>query len=404
MQILTVSQLNRYIKDKLDNDYLLTNVWIKGEISNCKKHTSGHIYLTLKDDASCIRVVMFRSRACRLLFSPENGATVTIRGYVSVYERDGSYQLYAEEMEPAGIGALYLAFEQLKQKLQQEGLFDQSRKRKLPKIPTTIGIITSPTGAAVKDMIKIIGNRWPAAQLVIVPVLVQGENAPQDISRGIEEINQVPDVDVIIVGRGGGSLEELWAFNTEAVARAIAASKVPVISAVGHETDTTICDYVADIRAATPSAAAEMAVPDQREVKRYLQMLAIRSERAIRQYIEQNHLKLKRIQQSNVLLNPQRMIIDTRQQHVDMLLRELLHKEKYLISQKGKLLGELAAALQSLSPLATLARGYSLCIGPDDQIIKATEQVRIGSKVQVILHQGSLSCTVNAKQDNNNLI
>jgi exodeoxyribonuclease VII large subunit len=398
MRILTVTQLNRYIKDKLDNDYLLTNVWIKGEISNCKKHSSGHIYMTLKDDTSCIRVVMFRSRASRLLFSPENGTAVTVRGYVSVYERDGSYQLYAEDMEPSGVGALYLAFEQLKEKLQQEGLFDPSKKKKLPRLPKAIGIVTSPTGAAVRDMIKIISNRWPAVELIIAPVLVQGENAPQDISRGIAEVNQVPGMEVVIVGRGGGSLEELWAFNTETVARAIANSKVPVISAVGHETDTTICDFVADVRAATPTAAAEIAVPDQQEVKRHLQMLATRSDRAMRQYIEQNRLKLKRLQQSNVLQYPQRAIVDARQQYVDMLRRELLQKQKYLISQKGKCLGELTAALQSLSPLATLSRGYSLCIGPEDEIVKTTDQVEVGNKVQVKLHHGSLSCTVVSKE------
>lgn len=394
MKVLTVSQLNRYIKDRMDSDALLRNLWVKGEISNLKKHSSGHMYLTLKDQDSCIKTVMFRSRVSRLLFNPEHGMAVTVRGYVSVYERDGNYQLYAEEMEPAGIGALYLAFEQLKEKLEREGLFDAARKRPLPPMPRQIGLITSPTGAALRDMLKIISRRWPLADVVIVPVLVQGANAPADICRGIEQINALSTVDVLIVGRGGGSLEELWAFNDESVARAIAASNIPVISAVGHQTDVTIADFVADARAATPSAAAEMAVPDQQELKRYVEILKQRCQRAIAQQLEHYRIKLHRLNQSPVLQHPQRGIIDARQQYIDHLSKDLHQKCRLLLTQKAARLGELAMALQSLSPLSTLSRGYSLCLDSTGQIIMSSAQVHIDDNIQVILHQGELHCKV----------
>lgn len=398
MKVLTVSQLNRYIKKQMDSDYLLKNLWVKGEISNLKKHSSGHMYLTLKDQESCIKTVMFRSRASRLLFNPEHGMAVTVRGYVSVYERDGNYQLYAEEIEPAGVGALYLAFEQLKEKLQREGLFASERKRPIPAMPHQIGLVTSPTGAALRDMLKIINRRWPLANVIIVPVLVQGTNSPADICRGIEQINRLPGVDVLIVGRGGGSLEELWAFNTEPVARAVAASSIPVISAVGHQTDVTIIDFVADARAATPSAAAEMAVPDQQEVKRYLEILAKRCQRAVTQQVDRYRIKLNRLNQSRVLQNPQRVLIDARQQYIDMLAKELQQKSRLLLTQKGSQLGQLAASIQSLSPLSTLARGYSLCLDPTGQLIKSSKQVDIGDNIQVILDQGELLCTINEKK------
>jgi exodeoxyribonuclease VII large subunit len=323
---------------------------------------------------------------------------VTVRGYISVYERDGNYQLYAEEMEPAGVGALYLAFEQLKEKLQREGLFAADRKRTIPLMPRQIALVTSPTGAALRDMLKIINRRWPLAKVIIVPVLVQGANAPADICRGIEQINHLSGVDVMIVGRGGGSLEELWAFNTESVARAMAASSIPVISAVGHQTDVTITDFVADARAATPSAAAEMVVPDQQEVKRYVEILKERCQRAVRQQVDSYRIKLKRLNQSQVLQNPRRLIIDGRQQYVDMLAKELQQKCRLLLTQKGSRLGELAASIQSLSPLSTLARGYSLCLEPNGQLIKSSKQVEIGDNIRVILDQGELQCTINDKK------
>ncbi|RYD04417.1 hypothetical protein N752_13665 [Desulforamulus aquiferis] len=249
--VLSVSDLTRYIKEMLESDHLLAGLWVKGEISNLKLHSSGHIYLTLKDKEACLKTVMFRSRGRRLMFRPENGMSVIVRGYISLYERDGTYQLYAEEMEPEGIGALYIAFEQMKQKLAAQGLFDQGRKRPLPPYPKVLGIVTSPTGAAVQDMLNIVRRRWPNLEIILAPVLVQGEAAPSDIARAIRQMNSLGRIDVLVVGRGGGSLEELWAFNTEEVALAIAESEIPVVSAVGHETDFTIADMVADLRAPT---------------------------------------------------------------------------------------------------------------------------------------------------------
>ncbi len=398
MRIISVAELTRYLKEKLDSDSLLSNIWVKGEISNFKQSASGHVYFTLKDDISCLKTVMFRSRVNRLLFQPANGMAVTIRGYISVYERDGSYQLYAEEMEPDGLGALHLAFEQLKEKLQAEGLFDPACKRKLPSFPDTVALITSPTGAALRDMIKIINKRWPGTQLVLVPVLVQGENAAADICRGLEQVNRWGKADVVIVGRGGGSLEELWAFNTELVARAVAASKIPVVSAVGHQTDYTICDFAADARAATPSAAAEMVVPSQEEMKRYLHVLHLRAQRAVRRYVGDYRRRLTAVRQSKVLTAPHRVFLDGRRQYTDMLQREMIKNVQLLLAQKGRQLGNLAGALQSLSPLATLARGYSLCTDAEGGIISSAEQVSLGSKVNLILHQGKLVCTVNQKE------
>ncbi|MTI79966.1 MAG: exodeoxyribonuclease VII large subunit [Firmicutes bacterium] len=399
MRILSVANLTKYIKDRLENDYLLTNLWVKGEISNLKRHSSGHVYFTLKDDRSSVRAVMFRSKAYRLPFEPRNGMAVTIRGYISVYAPIGSYQLYVEEMEPDGIGSLYLAFEQLKKKLQQEGLFHPDNKKQLPKYPSCIAIVTSPTGAAVKDMIKVITGRWPLARLVLVPVLVQGEFAPDDICRGIKQVNQWGQADVMIVGRGGGSLEELWAFNSEIVARTVAESKTPIISAVGHETDVTIIDYAADVRAATPSNAAEMVVPDQQEMRRHLQILLNRCSRAVTQQVKQHRVTLMRLQQSKALKTPQRAIIDARVQHVDMLQREMVKNIRMILTEKRSSMRELASSLNSLSPLATLARGYSLCSDQNGELIKRASDVTVGGYVQVKLHHGELLCTVNDKNE-----
>lgn len=394
MPILSVTQLTQHIKNRLESDHLLINLWVKGEISNFKQPASGHLYFTLKDSSSCVKTVMFRSRAERVPFRPDNGMSVLIRGYVSVYERDGNYQLYAQEMEPDGIGALYLAFEQLKEKLLREGLFDSGKKKPLPRFPATIGIITSPTGAVVRDMIKIIGMRWPQARLVLVPVSVQGDNAPGDICRGIEQINRWGGADVIILGRGGGSLEELWAFNTEMVARAVAASNIPIISAVGHETDITITDFAADKRAATPSAAAEMVVPHRQDMDRQVQVLQLRSQRAIKQYIDRYRHLLERYGQSRALKAPERVMVDSRRQHVDMLQRDLVKTIRLITAGKGGKLGSLVSALDSLSPLATLARGYSVCTDQQGNIIKSYREVEVGSTVTIKLNQGILSCEV----------
>ncbi len=400
LRVLTVLELNRYIKAMVEKDHLLANVWVKGEISNFKAAASGHYYFTLKDDRSCLKVVMFRSRSRSVPFRPENGMAVIVRGYVSVYERDGAYQLYAEGMDPDGTGALYLAFEQLKKRLQSEGLFDQKHKKPLPLLPRRIGIVTSPTGAVIRDMIKIIGRRWPGREIILVPVLVQGEGAPPDVARGIGLLNRFGQVDLIIVGRGGGSLEELWAFNTEIVARSIFNSKVPVISAVGHETDVTIADFVADARAATPSAAAEMAVPDQKEMGRYILSLRTRLVRALVGKIEKCRQRLSSCLASQAFARPVDTICGARQQALDFLSHRLLQGVRSTVEcEKGRL-AVLAGRLQTLSPLATLARGYSICASVDGKhVVSDVDSINIGERMSVRLHRGILQCLV---EDKNN--
>ncbi|MCL5779971.1 MAG: exodeoxyribonuclease VII large subunit [Firmicutes bacterium] len=402
MKILSVSELTKYIKDKIENDFLLANTWVKGEISNLKNHSSGHIYLTLKDRDACLKVVMFRSRARGLLFRPENGMSVVIHGYISVYERDGSYQLYAEGMEPEGIGALYIAFEQLKQKLAARGLFDPGRKRPLPRIPRVVGIITSPTGAAVQDMLNIIRRRWPKVKIILAPVLVQGEGAPASIARAIAQMNGLQDIDVVIVGRGGGSLEELWAFNTEEVALAIANSRIPVISAVGHETDYTIADMVADLRAPTPSAAAELVVPDCREMARYLQSLEQRLTKGITNGLERVRQRVKNCTASQPLQRPY-LITGNRQQTVDMLTTNLQRAGKLFLADKTALLAGLAGKLHILSPLATMARGYSICTTSEGKVVTDAGSLETGQTVHVLLNKGKIHCTVESTVEDKNI-
>jgi exodeoxyribonuclease VII large subunit len=399
LRILTVRELTQHIKNIIDQDYLLANVWVKGEISNFKAAASGHFYFTLKDNDSTLKAVMFRSRSRSVVFRPENGMAVTARGYVSVYERDGTYQFYAEEIEPDGAGALHLAFEQLKERLQTEGLFDPKYKKALPLLPRTIGIVTSPTGAAVRDMVEIIRRRWPGLKLVLVPVLVQGEGAPPDIARGIRLLNEWGNIDLIIIGRGGGSLEELWAFNTEVVARSISESNIPVISAVGHETDFTIADFVADARAATPSAAAEMAVPDKREMDRYIQALNSRLYSALREKAAGYRQRLKACLAGRVFTRPADVICGTRQQSLDFLNHRLNQGMVSMTGSGEKRLAVLAGQLQALSPLATLARGYSICTTPDGKhVINDAGSVEIGEKLAVRLHRGLLDCIVSGRR------
>lgn len=397
MPILSVSELTKYIKEKLESDYALANVWVKGEISNLKIHSSGHIYLTLKDRDSCVKTVMFRSRGRRLVFQPENGMAVIVRGYISLYERDGTYQLYAEEMEPDGVGALYVAFEQMKQKLAARGLFDQGRKRSLPKFPRVVGIVTSPTGAAVQDMLNILRRRWTGLHIILVPVLVQGPTAPSDIASAIERLNNKANIDVMIVGRGGGSLEELWAFNTEEVAMAIAGSRIPVVSAVGHETDFTIADMVADLRAPTPSAAAELVVPERMEMLRYSASLEQRIKRGVTALLQQNRRRLTVLSESHVLQRPF-LITGNRQQLVDSLVSSLHRAGKLRLADKAAVLTNLAGKLEVLSPLSTLARGYSICTS-DGSVVRDASEVSTGQEVRVILNKGNLFCTVNRKEE-----
>ncbi|MFZ5596588.1 MAG: exodeoxyribonuclease VII large subunit [Bacillota bacterium] len=395
MKVLTVGELTRYIKGIFERDHLLANLWVKGEISNYKAAGSGHVYFTLKDRAGCIRSVMFRSRAQRLGFMPEDGMAVRVRGYVSVYDRDGNYQLYVEEMEPDGIGALYVAFEQLKERLRKEGLFDPSIKKKIPFLPERIGIVTSPTGAAVRDMLEIIQRRWPGAKIVLVPVTVQGDSAPGEVSRAIKILNRKGEVDVIIVGRGGGSLEELWAFNTEEVARSIHESVIPVISAVGHETDFTIADMVADLRAPTPSAAAELVVPVKSEVAYTIDSIRERIYRAMGENAGNSRRRLENCLESRTFRNPVDGICGARAIYLDMLNRNMLHAMQKITALEKSRLAVAAGRLQSLSPLSTLARGYSVCVSvKTGSILKNAGEIRPGEAVDVELDRGSLRCEV----------
>jgi len=394
MPFITVRELTLRIKELLESDFLLGNLWVKGEISNYKKAASGHIYFTLKDSYSCVRVVMFRSHARNLQFGPENGLSVRVNGYVTVFERDGQYQLYAERLEPDGEGALYAALEKLKQKLADEGLFDPARKKKLPPFPGCIGLVTSPTGAAVQDMINILRRRWPSVGIILAPVAVQGESAPAEVARGIRLLNKMTGVELIIAGRGGGSLEELWAFNTELVVRSIAASKIPVISAVGHETDFTLSDLAADFRAPTPSAAAEIAVPDRTEIKRMIDMHRVRVTRCMQQKSTAYRQRLEQCAKNRVLARPQETICDQRRLVLDLLERQLGKVVQGYVKESAGKIALLAGRLDALSPLATLARGYSFAFGPAGKVLREARQVKIGDSVTVRLHRGVLKCEV----------
>ena len=398
MRILTVHELTKHIKTLIEEDHLLINVWVKGEISNFKAHSSGHLYFTLKDNFSCVKVVMFRSKSRLVPFQPQNGMAITVRGYVSVFERDGNYQLYAEELEPDGTGALFLAFEQLKKRLEQEGLFAQRHKKQLPLLPRRIGIVTSPTGAAIRDMLLIIGRRWPGREILLVPVPVQGEAAPQAVARGIELLNQVDGVDLIITGRGGGSLEELWTFNTEIVARSIFHSRIPVISAVGHETDNTIADFVADVRAATPSAAAEIAVPDRKDMDRYISTLRTRLTRAVHEKLATVQRRLESCQFNRVFTRPLDLICGEGQQQLDQLEHRLRQAIIGTLERSDSRFAVLAGQLNTLSPLATMSRGYSICTTLDGKrVISDSAVVEAGERLALLLHQGKFEIVVENK-------
>lgn len=387
--ILTVFQLNTYIKALIGADSLLNHVYVKGEISNCKIHTSGHIYLTLKDEGGVIRAVCFRSSAIKLKFSPENGQKVIARGRVAVFERDGQYQLYIDDMQPDGIGALHLAFEQLKEKLQQEGLFDADRKRRLPKAPFGIGVVTAPTGAAVRDIIHIISRRFPLAKVIIYPVLVQGEQAPDSICEAIKYFNEKHTVDLLIVGRGGGSIEDLWAFNSEKVARAIAASHLPIISAVGHETDFTIADFVADMRAPTPSAAAEIAVPDKNDILRYLTDAAGRLRFAMVKKIEHGRVFVDGVKAKRIFAAPQ-LLIEEKRMVLDHITKNMDTSMQIHLQEKKAPFGEVISKLEALSPLKVLTRGYSILKDEQNKVITSIEQVVCGQAILVKVNDGEI--------------
>jgi exodeoxyribonuclease VII large subunit len=399
MNVLTVSEVNRYIKDLISKDVILSGLWVKGEISNFKNHYSGHFYFTLKDEKSVLKCVMFRSNASLLPFMPEDGMKVIIRGYVSVFERDGQYQLYAEEMQPDGIGALYVAFEKLKKKLEEEGLFDASKKKKLPYLPRAIGVVTSSTGAVIRDIINVLSRRFYNVNLKLYPVQVQGEQAAGQIAAAVRRFNELGNVDVIIVARGGGSLEELWPFNEEIVARSIYESRIPVISAVGHETDFTIADFAADVRAPTPSAAAELVIPERAVVENRLDVLKLRLRNAIMKKTAMERLTLKRIEGSVAFRQPlnkiyqDRMLLDVQKKYMQKALSALNTNYRNRLSL-------LAATLDTLSPLKSLARGYSITKSKKDgSLIKSIRAVSAGDKLEISLTDGRLGCTVDSIEE-----
>lgn len=392
-QVFTVTALNEYIKLKLETDEALMRVFIRGEISNFTNHKSGHFYFTVKDETSRISAVMFRSSAAKLTFVPENGMKVIIGGRVSAYVRDGQYQIYADSLEPDGVGALYIAYEQLKAKLGAEGLFDEAKKKPLPRYPMRIGVITSPTGAAIRDIINILGRRFPIAEVVLYPSLVQGESAAPQLIEGLRYFNEKKNVNVIIIGRGGGSLEDLWAFNSEALVRAVAASELPVISAVGHEIDFTLCDFAADRRAPTPSAAAEIAVPERYELKRKLGNVTARLELLESKKLELLRGTLDRLRKSRVLTDP-RNVIDDRRMALGIAEDKLYNRMTFLLERKKSALAGKTAKLDAMDPLSVLSRGYAAAFSADGTVIKSTAQVEKGSDISLMLSDGTVKATV----------
>ncbi|WP_054708471.1 exodeoxyribonuclease VII large subunit [Bacillus sp. JCM 19041] len=441
-QAWTVSEATRYIKQLLEDDPQLPEVWIRGEVSNFKQHSRGHMYFTIKDDASRMQAVMFAGHNRFLRFKPENGMNVLIRGEINVYEPYGQYQFYAKEMQPDGIGSLHVAYERLKKQLEEEGLFAQERKRAIPRFPKHIAIITSPTGAAIKDMMTTLKRRFPQVRVTLLPVLVQGDAAPSSIVRAIEQASLAGIFDLLIVGRGGGSIEELWAFNEEAVARAIVSSSAPVISAVGHETDFTISDFSADLRAPTPTAAAELAVPDYRDLLTQTQALNQRMRRSLHERLQKEQVRLERISRSYAFRYP-KQLVEQKEQQLDQLLDRLnrvIHqevlekKQKYTylhrsiarqhprlrlqqlrkehrdkeqrlvrgmqleLNGKKQLLGSLISNLELLSPLKIMDRGYSLAYR-GDTLVKSVHDANINDRINVTLKNGRIYTKVTGKDE-----
>ncbi|MCM3002421.1 exodeoxyribonuclease VII large subunit [Priestia koreensis] len=438
VQYVTVTALTRYIKRKFDVDPHLRDIWIKGEISNFKRHSRGHMYFTLKDESARMQSVMFAANNRSLAFQPQEGMKVMVRGEVAVYEPSGNYQVYVKEMQPDGIGSLYLAYEQLKERLEKEGLFSPQYKKSIPAYPTCIGVITSPTGAAVRDIMTTLRRRYPVARVILIPALVQGVKAGPSIIEAIQKANEMDMIDTLIVGRGGGSIEELWAFNEEEVARAIFQSHIPIISAVGHETDFTIADFVADLRAPTPTGAAELAVPHLSEVMERLKQRNIRMMRAVRERMTASKERLKNAQKSYAFRYPQRLLeqkeqdldrmmdrlhkemgralqakIDAKEaltqrlkrnhpqekikqahEHTEMLTKSLSKEMQNLLKQKQLLFGSLASKLDALSPLKTMERGYSLVYNEENELVKSTKNITTGDKVNIRLTDGQIECEV----------
>jgi exodeoxyribonuclease VII large subunit len=398
-KIYTVSKLNKYIKKLFENDFNLQDIWILGEISNFKLHSSGHMYFVLKDQESQIKCVMFRGNNCTLRFMPGDGMKVKVRGDISVYEKRGEYQLYAKEMIEAGKGELYLAFERLKEKLKVEGLFSEEIKKKLPLIPQNFAVITSPTGAAIRDVLTISLRRFPNLSILVVPSLVQGTFAAQEIAKKIDFLNKYfKDLDFIIIGRGGGSLEELWAFNEEILARSIYNSKIPIVSAVGHETDFTISDFVADLRSPTPSAAAEMTIPDKNNLISNLSLLRSKIIRAFKRNLELKTEKLISMSRSLRYQRPENKI-NQYYQYIDEYSARLSSRIKHHVELYEERIKKDSQRLESLSPLAIIERGYSICRKiPGREIIKRLNQIEVDAKIEVIISDGKIFGKVEKKE------
>lgn len=392
--VLSVSQLNRYIKMNFDADENLANIFISGEISNFTNHyRTGHLYFTLKDDSAAVRAVMFNSSAKRLKFMPEDGMKVIARGRVSVYEASGQYQLYVDDMQPDGVGALNLAYEQLKEKLQKEGLFSELHKKPLPPYPEKVGVITSPTGAAVRDIINVLGRRFPYAEIVFCPVLVQGDGAHLQLTDAVNLFNSERAADVIIIGRGGGSIEDLWEFNDEGLARAVYNSEIPVISAVGHETDFTICDFVADMRAPTPSAAAELAVPDANELQYALSALKNRMFLNVSSGIADRRSRLEYLTSKGALKSPDEML-SNRSQRLDAAFSKMLSSYENRIGGKKVEFISAATALSKLDPMSVLMRGFAFVSDKNGKNVYSSQALAKGDKINVRFHDGSAVCEV----------
>lgn len=412
---ITVTQLTRYIKYKIDQDANLSQVFLKGEVSNFKHHTRGHLYFTLKDENSRINAVMFQANANKLKFTPEEGMKVLVTGRISVYEATGGYQIYVNEMLEDGVGNLYVAFEQLKKKLEAEGLFKEEHKKQIPKIPKTIGIVTAPTGAAIKDILSTIKRRWPVANTILFPSLVQGEYAKEDIVRQIKKASEYP-IDVLIVGRGGGSIEDLWCFNEEIVARAIFDCKIPIISAVGHEIDFTISDFVADLRAPTPTGAAEMAVPNRQDIINYLNQLKIRSNQVIKKQLALEKTRLEQILNRYILKNPMSIyqvkeqsfdhLLDILEQNILLVIERNKNRllsftqntlfqdpKRFLLDNKRNIYLQNLAKLEVLNPLLTLKRGYSI-IKTGEKVVYSVKNIKSKDKITIEMQDGIIKAEV----------
>jgi len=397
-QVLSITQLNEYIRGKLDNDVLLSSIAVRGEISNYKVYPSGHHYFTLKDEAASLKCVMFKGNAIRLRFRPGNGVKVIAMGKISVYPRDGVYQLYCTAMAMDGIGDLYAAFEQLKAKLAAQGLFDSAHKKPIPKYPAVIGIVTSSAGAAIHDMLRILRKRYPLSQVRLLPVRVQGVEAPGEIAAAIRYANYHKLADLLIVGRGGGSIEDLWAFNDEQVARAIYESQIPVISAVGHEPDVTISDFVADLRAATPSNAAELAVPDQDAIRQNLDGYAQTMISVLNRQLNAARQHLAVLSSRPALASPTGYL-EQKQKNLELQKNRLVSAQTRILEQKQRRFVSLTAKLDAMSPLKVLTRGYALAQTEQGEVLKSVRQANLGEHIKITLADGSITAEVADKEE-----